>query len=402
MKKKRILITSFDMEIGGVERSLIGLLNTIDYSKYDIDLMLFKHEGGFFSLLPKEPNLLEELQQYTTFRKSIKQILQEGHYSIGITRIVGRIMGVMHGRYVNSKEPGYFVIQYGWRISLPFLPKLREEYDVAISFLWPHYFIGDKVRAKRKIGWIHTDYSNIQLNKEMECKMWRKMDDIVAVSESCRDTFLNSLPYINKKVQVIENIIDSEFVREQSNEGDITQEIPINRERIKLVTVARLSHAKGIDDAIYALRKLLDQGYDIEWYIVGYGPQEAELKLLIDKLGLQDEFVLLGKKINPYPYIKACDIYVQPSRYEGKAVTVREAQILKKPVLITNFSTAKSQLENGVDGYICPMGIKGIVEGIKKMIDDVEFRSEIVNNVSQKNYGNEIEVEKIYRLIELE
>ncbi|ARJ23258.1 glycosyltransferase [Bacillus sp. TH22] len=402
MKKKRILITSFDMEIGGVERSLIGLLNTIDYSKYDIDLMLFKHEGGFFSLLPKEPNLLEELQQYTTFRKSIKQILQEGHYSIGITRIIGRIMGVMHGRYVNSKEPGYFVIQYGWRISLPFLPKLREEYDVAISFLWPHYFIGDKVRAKRKIGWIHTDYSNIQLNKEMECKMWRKMDDIVAVSESCRDTFLNSLPYINKKVQVIENIIDSEFVREQSNEGDITQEIPINRERIKLVTVARLSHAKGIDDAIYALRKLLDQGYDIEWYIVGYGPQEAELKLLIDKLGLQDEFVLLGKKINPYPYIKACDIYVQPSRYEGKAVTVREAQILKKPVLITNFSTAKSQLENGVDGYICPMGIKGIVEGIKKMIDDVEFRSEIVNNVSQKNYGNEIEVEKIYRLIELE
>ncbi|MDM5428938.1 MULTISPECIES: glycosyltransferase [Bacillus] len=402
MKKKRILITSFDMEIGGVERSLIGLLNTIDYSKYDIDLMLFKHEGGFFSLLPKEPNLLEELQQYTTFRKSIKQILQEGHYSIGITRIIGRIMGVMHGRYVNSKEPGYFVIQYGWRISLPFLPKLREEYDVAISFLWPHYFIGDKVRAKRKIGWIHTDYSNIQLNKEMECKMWRKMDDIVAVSESCRDTFLNSLPYINKKVQVIENIIDSEFVREQSNEGDITQEIPINRERIKLVTVARLSHAKGIDDAIYALRKLLDQGYDIEWYIVGYGPQEAELKLLIDKLGLQDEFVLLGKKINPYPYIKACDIYVQPSRYEGKAVTVREAQILKKPVLITNFSTAKSQLENGVDGYICPMGIKGIVEGIKKMIDDVEFRSEVVNNVSQKNYGNEIEVEKIYRLIELE
>ncbi|TKI83830.1 glycosyltransferase [Bacillus mycoides] len=402
MKKKRILITSFDMEIGGVERSLIGLLNTIDYSKYDIDLMLFKHEGGFFSLLPKEPNLLEELQQYTTFRKSIKQILQEGHYSIGITRIIGRIMGVMHGRYVNSKEPGYFVIQYGWRISLPFLPKLREEYDVAISFLWPHYFIGDKVRAKRKIGWIHTDYSNIQLNKEMECKMWRKMDDIVAVSESCRDTFLNSLPYINKKVQVIENLIDSEFVREQSNEGDITQEIPINRERIKLVTVARLSHAKGIDDAIYALRKLLDQGYDIEWYIVGYGPQEAELKLLIDKLGLQDEFVLLGKKINPYPYIKACDIYVQPSRYEGKAVTVREAQILKKPVLITNFSTAKSQLENGVDGYICPMGIKGIVEGIKKMIDDVEFRSEIVNNVSQKNYGNEIEVEKIYRLIELE
>ncbi len=170
MKKKRILITSFDMEIGGVERSLIGLLNTIDYSKYDIDLMLFKHEGGFFSLLPKEPNLLEELQQYTTFRKSIKQILQEGHYSIGITRIIGRIMGVMHGRYVNSKEPGYFVIQYGWRISLPFLPKLREEYDVAISFLWPHYFIGDKVRAKEKLGGFILIIRTYNLTKKWNVK----------------------------------------------------------------------------------------------------------------------------------------------------------------------------------------------------------------------------------------
>ncbi|CAM4223649.1 glycosyltransferase [Bacillus luti] len=399
MKKKKILIASFDLAIGGVERSLIGLLNTIDYSKYDIDLMLFKHEGEFFSLLPKEPNLLQELKQYTTFRKSIKQIIQEGHISIGITRLIGKVMGTVHGGYMKSEEPGYFVIQYGWRMSLPFLPRLEKDYDVAISFLWPHYFIGNKVRAKRKIGWIHTDYSNIQLNKGMEYKMWKEIDDIVAVSESCRDTFISSIPYLNKKVQVIENIISPEFIREQSNQ-DVTHEIPVNLGRIKLVTVGRLSHAKGIDDAVHAFRKLLDQGYDIEWYIVGYGPQESELKKLIDKLEIQDKFILLGKKINPYPYIKACDIYVQPSRYEGKAVTVREAQILKKPVLITNFPTAKSQLENGVDGWICPMGVEGIIGGIKKLIDKVEFRNEIVKNISQRNYGNETEVEKIYRLIE--
>ncbi|MBJ7988197.1 glycosyltransferase, partial [Bacillus cereus] len=81
------------------------------------------------------------------------------------------------------------------------------------------------------------------------------------------------------------------------------------------------------------------------------------------------------------------------SRYEGKAVTVREAQILGKPVLITNFPTAKSQLEDGVDGCICPTGIDGIIGGIKKLIDDVDFRNKIVNNASQRNYGNEAEVE---------
>ena len=136
-----------------------------------------------------------------------------------------------------------------------------------LVFLWPHYFIGNKVRAKRKIGWIHTDYLNIPLNKRMEYQMWREMDNIVAVSESCRDSFLSIFPYINKKVEIIENIISPEFVREQSNQ-DVTHVMSLTPNRIKLVTVGRLSHAKGIDDAIYAFRKLLDQGYDVEWYIL--------------------------------------------------------------------------------------------------------------------------------------
>ncbi|MEH6936064.1 glycosyl transferase [Bacillus mycoides] len=398
MKKKKILITSFDMEIGGVERSLIGLLNTIDYSKYDVDLMLFKHEGEFLFLLPKMPNLLKEVKQYTTFRKSIKQILQEGQITIGLTRTLGKILGDAHGRYVKSAESGYLVIQYGWRITLPFIPKLEEEYDVAISFLWPHYFIGDKVRAKRKIGWIHTDYSNIKLNRNMEDKMWSKMDNIVAVSEGCRDSFLSSLPNVNKKVEIIENILSPEFVREQAYQEDITEEIQVKSGKIKLVTVGRLSYAKGIDLAMYSLRKLLDQGYDIEWYVVGYGAQEAELRKLLAELNLEKKFFLLGKKTNPYPYIKACDIYVQPSRYEGKAVTVREAQIIGKPVLITNFSTANSQVQDGVDGIITEMGINGIANGIKKLIGDKELRGKLVENTLKGEYGNRNEIDKLYAL----
>jgi glycosyltransferase involved in cell wall biosynthesis len=398
MKKKKILITSFDMAIGGVERSLIGLLNTIDYSKYDVDLMLFKHEGEFLFLLPKMPNLLKEVKQYTTFRKSIKQILQEGQITIGLTRTLGRILGDAHGRYVKSEEAGYLVIQYGWRITLPFIPKLEEEYDVAISFLWPHYFIGDKVRAKRKIGWIHTDYSNIKLNTDMEYKMWSKMDNIVAVSEGCRDSFLSSLPNVNKKVEIIENILSPEFVCEQAYQEDITEEIQVKSGKVKLVTVGRLSYAKGIDLAMYALRDLIDQGYDIEWYVVGYGAQEAELRKLLAELNLEKRFFLLGKKINPYPYIKACDIYVQPSRYEGKAVTVREAQIIGKPVLITNFSTANSQVRDGVDGIVTEMGINGIVNGIKKLIGDKELREKLAENTLKGEYGNRNEIDKLYAL----
>ncbi|KAB2460692.1 glycosyltransferase [Bacillus sp. CH126_4D] len=399
MKKKKILITSFDMAIGGVERSLIGLLNTIDYSKYDVDLMLFKHEGEFLFLLPKLPNLLKEVKQYTTFRKSIKQILQEGQITIGMTRTLGKILGDVHGRYVKSAEVGYFVIQYGWRITLPFIPKLEEEYDVAISFLWPHYFVGDKVRAKRKIGWIHTDYSNINLNANMEYKMWSKMDNIVAVSEGCRDSFLSVLPNVNKNVEIIENILSPEFVREQAHREDVMKELQMKSGKIKLVTVGRLSYAKGIDVAMHALRKLLDEGYDIEWYVVGYGAQEVELRKLLVELNLEKHFFLLGKKTNPYPYIKACDIYVQPSRYEGKAVTVREAQIIGKPVLITNFSTAKSQVQDGIDGLITEMGINGLVNGIKRLIEDKELREALVENTLKGEYGNRNEINKLYALL---
>lgn len=399
MKKKKLLITSFDMAIGGVERSLIGLLSQIDYSKYDVDLMLYKHEGELFSLIPGEPNLLQEIREYTTFRKSTKEILKEGNISIGITRLLAKYIGTLHGKRIKSEEPGYLVIQYGWKMALPFLPVIKGEYDAAISFLWPHYFIGNKVHAKKKIGWIHTDYSNISINKALDDQMWKQMDSIVAVSEGCRDSFLHVFPSFNHKTEVMENIISPFFIKEQAK-YDVTSEMPESPGRTKLLTVGRLSYAKGIDDAAYACRKLLDRGYEIEWYVVGYGAQEAEIKDLINKLNIQDRFKLLGKRTNPYPYIKACDIYVQPSRYEGKAVTVREAQILGKPVLITHFPTARSQVCDGVDGLITPMGIDGIVDGVIKLITDKELTSRLISNTLVTDYGNSSEIGKLYELLD--
>lgn len=396
--KRKILVASFDMAIGGVERSLIGLLNSIDYTKYDVDLMLFKHEGEFLPLVPKGPRLLKEIPQYATFRKPVKQILQERNLPISITRILARYMGTIQANMMKSDESGYLSIQYGWFLSLPFLPKLEESYDVAISFLWPHFFVNEKVNAKKKIGWIHTDYSNIAINKKQDKKMWSKMDSIIAVSDSCKDSFLNIFPYFNERVKVIENIISPEFVFEQAIEN-ISSEIEKKSGRTTIVTVGRLSYQKGLDDAAYACKILLEKGYDIEWYIVGYGPQESELRSLIKNLNIQDRFILLGSKKNPYPYIKACDIYIQPSRYEGKAVTVREAQILNKPVIITNYTTAKSQVKDGVDGIITDMGIDGVVNGVIKLISDEKLKETLIRNTKVNDYGNQGEIKKLYELL---
>jgi glycosyltransferase involved in cell wall biosynthesis len=396
--KKKILIASFDLAIGGVERSLVGLLNSIDYQKYEVDLMLFKHEGEFFSLLPEGPNLLPENPAYSTFRKSISQIIRDGRYPIAVSRIFAKYISSIKGKMMKVEEPGYLTIQYGWELTRPFLPELSMEYDLAIGFLWPHHFIGEKVKAKRKVGWVHTDYSNIFIDKKTEMKMWKSLDQIVAVSEECSNTFLNEFPHLKEKTMVIENILSQDFVRQQS---EIQSALEIKKEPGKtiIVSVGRLSHAKGFDNAIRACRQLADKGYDISWYVVGYGSLEYELRKLIAELGVENHFFLLGKKMNPYPYIKAGDIYVQPSRYEGKAVTIREAQILGKPVVITNFPTAKSQVKDGVDGLITPAGVDGIVKGLQKVIDNPILRENLVKNTTSMDYGNEDEVQKIYSLI---
>ena len=383
----------------GAERSLIGLLESINYRKYEIDLFLYRHEGEFLSFIPKEVNLLPAIEQYTTFERPIKDIIKEGHVYLGSVRVLAKLKAKINNRGLKKEQGTYKQMQYTWHYSIPKLPKLEKKYDLAISFLGPHNFILDKVKADTKLGWNHTDYFTIvNPDKHLDEKMWSRLDYIVNVSNDCEKSFLKVFPNLKEKTIVIENIISSTFVREQSNEN-INHEI-LDDATIKICSVGRLSDAKGFDMAVIACKKLVQLGYDIKWYIVGYGREEEYLKKLIRDHNMTDKFILLGKKINPYPYINKCDIYCQPSRYEGKAVTVREAQILSKPVVITNFPTAKSQVHDGFDGLITPMGIEGIVNGIKKLIEDKELRERLVVNTVKTDYGNHSEINKLYKILD--
>lgn len=395
---KKVLIASFDMEVGGVERSLINMLENFNYKSYDVDLMLYRHQGDFMNLLSQNVNLLNEIPKYTTFRKSIGEIIKEKQYLIGLSRVFSKINAGIVGKLRNIEEPGYYQMQLIWKYALTLLPKLENDYDVAISYLWPHYFVAEKVRAKKKIAWIHTDYSMIETDKGMDLKMWNKFDHIVAVSDACKVSFLKEYSELEKKVFVIENITSPDFIRKMSIEK--VEASFMEDTRFKLMTVARLSHAKGIDNAIKAFKLLKDRGFNhLAWYIVGYGGDEVLLKELITKNQVEDSFIILGKKTNPYPYIKECDLYVQPSRYEGKAVTVNEAKILGKPILITNYPTSNSQILDGFDGCISEMTVEGIANGIEKCYLDTKFRQRLADNCRNTDYSNNHEIEKLYSLV---
>ena len=138
----------------------------------------------------------------------------------------------------------------------------------------------------------------------------------------------------------------------------------------------------------------------VRWYIIGFGGDEQLIRQKIAESGMEEHVVLLGKKMDPYPYMKACDVYCQPSRYEGKSVTVREAQMLCKPVVVTNYPTAKSQIQDGIDGVIVPMDNDECAKGIVDFIKNQELQKRIISYLETHDYGNINEVKKLYKIVE--
>ena len=252
------------------------------------------------------------------------------------------------------------------------------------------------MKAKQKWAWIHTDYSFVSMDTMHELPVWNAYDQIISISESVTKGFLSKFPSLKDKIRLMENILSEKFVREQAEE-----KISLPKaDAVRLCTVARFSYQKAIDRAVHICKSLIDKRIKIVWYIVGYGGDEAIIREQIQATGMEEHFILLGKQMNPYPYIQACDIYVQPSRYEGKAVTVREAQILGKPVVITNFPTAPSQLTDGVDGIIVPNEVEGAANGIADFIRDKQKQQAIIAYLQTHHYGNEEEVNQIYQALQ--
>lgn len=395
--KKKIFIFSHAMEIGGAERALLGLLNSIDYSKYDVDLFLLKHSGELMPLIPKQVNLLSEILQYSAIMKPMVLALKEGQIKVVLGRLCGKLKAKLYD-IKHTLNRSAVAIEYSHKHTVKYLPKVNNEhYDIAISFLTPHYIVSEKVNADKKIAWIHTDYSTIELDVKSELAMWSKFDNIVSISDDVTRAFLSTFPSLENKIVKIENILSKDFIEKQADLFNVKNEM--TDDSVKLLSIGRFCEAKNFDNVPEIASIIKSKGVDFRWYIIGYGADENLIKSKIAQYNMEDTVIILGKRENPYPYIKACDIYVQPSRYEGKCVAVREAQILKKPVIITNYASSKSQLQDGFDGVIVPMDNQGCANEIVKIIDDKDLQNQLIENTKKTDYTNSKEIEKLYKLI---
>lgn len=401
--KKKILIAACSLEIGGIERSLAGLLDVFDISRYDVDVLLYSRKGELLGFVPPQCSLLPEIPQCATLLKPSKSVILEGHLLLGAARLLARRS--VDRRYAGAKDAKtadgvvFALLQSYWDRSIRFLPPLQTEYDAAISFMWPHHYVAYKVHAKKKFAWIHTDYSVAVMDREKDEKVWREFDTIAAVSDECGETFAQLYPALRDRIQTVENILPTAFVRRGAEEF-VPQDMPQEDGVYRLLTVGRFCYAKAFDRAVRVSRILKDRGVLFRWYAIGYGADEAKLPEWIRQANVEDCFIVLGKKANPYPYMAACDLYVQPSRYEGKAVTVREAQMLARPVLITDFQTAGSQVHDGLDAVIAPQDETLLADAIEALLRDKSKRASLSGYAALHDYSNAGEIEKIYRMIE--
>lgn len=399
----KLFIAIHYLELGGAEISLIGLLQALDYSKYDVDLFVYSHRGELMEFIPKEVNLLPEIQEYAQIERPLKDVIMDGFWKIAFARLKAKMQ---FRRYVRRYHPkdGSAILQYVSAAVSPYLPSLDYlgEYDLAISFLTPHNIVLEKVKAKKKAAWIHTDYSRIDVDTDLEFPVWSSFDHIVSISPAVTKAFVGRFPSLEPKIVEIENILSPEFVRERAEQ--ILQEV-VSLEMKKedgiatLLSVGRFCEAKNYDNVPDICKRIIEAGCPVKWYLIGYGGDEPLIRSKIVEARMEDNVIILGKKANPYPYIKACDIYVQPSRYEGNSVTVREAQILCKPVVITDYPTARSQVRDGIDGVIVPTDNEGCAAGIVSLIKDAGEQRRLIEYETENSFGNESGSRKIDSLI---
>lgn len=385
---KKLLFLGLSLNIGGAEKSLVNLLNMIDYSEYEVDLLLFKRQGPLMKQIPDGVNLIK-VHEIDVLFQSVKE-------TVGSKKFTAKDLWALAVRYFATFKETMRWKQYD-QIRLnrwidyysSYIPRLDKEYDVAIAYAGGEtaYYMLDKVEAERKVYYFHSDYSKINIDANKEKQYVDRANRIITISDTCKNSLVKLFPEKKEEIFVLQNLSSSKLIKKMAEEY-VPDEF-LKEDGLKIVSVGRLHEIKGYDMAIDAAKKMMDSGYKFKWVVVGEGEERANLEKQIQKNGLSERFILVGIRENPYPYIKSADILAQTSRFEGKSVVLDEAKILKTPVLATDYNSAHDQICDGKDGVIVEMSADGISRGIMEL--DQEKISKLKANIEVAKTLEDIE-----------
>lgn len=388
---KKILILLPHMICGGVEKALLALIHELPKDEYAISVRVVKSEGDFVSLIPEYVdygeiplgNRVREGLMLGGIKSSLKHYAEKVQL-INLAKVTMKIL---------KKDPLATLI-----CGFNTVEELEEIYDVAICFHIHMPFIvryvAEKVKANIKCAWIHNDFAmsgfNVkQIRNSLDC-----YNHYFTVSEQLLDEFISIFPEYKEKSSVAHNIVSEAYIRSSLTETDVRE---YSRDSINLLTIGRLDKQKGYDLAVEACSILKKKGHQFNWYVLGNGVEESNIINMIKEYGVQECFHLLGIRINPYPYIDQCDIYVQPSKHEGYGIAVAEARMLNKPIVCTDFTGARDQIITGQTGSIVGFEAEEIAASIEYLFEHKEVRVRFSNNLSNSKKSCEEELEQIVR-----
>jgi glycosyltransferase involved in cell wall biosynthesis len=394
--KKKVLFMVINMNIGGTEKALLNMIDAMPEDRYDITILMLEECGGFLGFIPKRVKVIQ-LSGY----ESIKSLMNNPPKQILIRTLI------------NKRVNEFF--QLSWIYFISAMKKDRsslfkylmkeisfhsDDYDAAIAYAGPmdfiSYFILRKVSAKKKFQWIHFDVTKIGFNQNFAFNNYSEFNSIYAVSSEAKNKLVSILPSLSDKVKVFHNLVSPQKMQEEARIGQgFTDEF----NGIRILSVGRLSPEKGQDLAIRATSKLISEGYNARWYCIGDGNSKEELCRLVDELNVKQHFKLLGSFSNPYSYMSECDIFVQPSRYEGYCLTILEAKSFYKPIVTTNVNGVNEQIENGESGMIVDVNEESLFHAVKKIIDDQTLRNTLMKNLEKEMKRNKVDSKKILELI---
>lgn len=395
---KKLLFMCINMNIGGTEKALLTMLNEIDDSKYDITLLMLEEYGGFLNEIPSfvKVKYVDEYKSIKPFVNEppkilIKRLIKNKAYLTGLSTLLN---------YSISKITNN--ISYYYKYILKNIKGIDEEYDLAVAYAGPMdfitYFVLNKIKAKKKVQWIHFDINKIGFNRKFAKRNYKKFDKIFVVSEAGKEKLINLIPALNNKVEAFFNIISCNLIENMSKNEKSFNDL---FNGVRILTVGRLSKEKGQELTINVLSRLKNEGYKVRWYCIGDGPEKDNYRNRIKSLDIENDYILLGSKLNPYPFMKDCDIYVQPSKHEGYCITLGEARCFDNPIVTTNFTGANEQIKNEITGLVCDISEQGIYQAIKRLLDNKELYKDIRSNLSNEIVDSTNEISKLEKLVSL-
>ncbi len=367
---QKMLIIGIVMNAAGTERSFLSFAEKIDYNKYDVELLLAAREGAFLHLIPPQIKVsvmgeYGEIFKITNKNAAdiIKKLFLRKNPFFAL-KLLPDIIKMKKGEPERS-----YAANRIWMKLMKKIPQHAGKYDVALAYWGDHtmFYMIDKVKAKRKIAWLHFDYDEPPREDALYLPYFEKCDKIVTVSSAIEKSLAGKFPHLIGKIKTIENFVNEREICERAKEPcDFRDDFG----GVAILSVGRLCEQKGFDLAIPAVARLFREGENIRYYIIGESDEEytAKLRALIKEDGAEKCVKLLPRTNNPYKYMARCDVYLQPSRHEGKPITVEEAKILERPLCVTNYKSAHEQLAGVENSVICEISEGGIYKGIKEIL----------------------------------